>query len=201
VGESGSSPGPPGPGARRETRFPQRPGHGQPVGEDYGKRGPRGNDGAKKVKGRKRQILTDTGGRLLKVFVHPANEHDKWGGRALLAGMDLSLWPRVRKLFVDWGYRGLKETASSLGLELEVVARPYAGVRGVWVREGAEVPEIPRERRFKPLPKRWVVERTFAWLGRNRRLAKDYEENPRVSEAWVYLGMLRLLVKRLARAA
>jgi putative transposase len=199
--ESGASPGPPGPGARRETRFPQRPGHGQSVGEDYGKRGPRGNDGAKKVKGRKRQILTDTGGRLLKVFVHPANEHDKWGGRALLAGMDLSLWPRVRKLFVDWGYRGLKETASSLGLELEVVARPYAGVRGVWVREGAEVPEIPRERGFKPLPKRWVVERTFAWLGRNRRLAKDYEENPRVSEAWVYLGMLRLLVKRLAKAA
>jgi transposase len=63
------------------------------------------------------------------------------------------------------------------------------------------VPEIPRERGFKPLPKRWVVERTFAWLGRNRRLAKDYEENPWVSEAWVYLGMLRLLVKRLARAA
>ncbi len=61
--------------------------------------------------------------------------------------------------------------------------------------------EIPRERGFKPLPKRWVVERTFAWLGRNRRLAKDYEENPRASEAWVYLGMLRLLVKRLARAA
>jgi transposase len=96
--------------------------------------------------------------------------------------MDLSLWPRVRKLFVDW--------------ELEVVARSYAGVP-----EGAEVPKIPRERGFKPLPKRWVVERTFAWLGRNRRLAEDYEENPGVSEAWVYLGMLRLLVKRLARAA
>ncbi|EIA38243.1 transposase-like protein [Thermus parvatiensis] len=119
----------------------------------------------------------------------------------MLLGMDLSLWPRVRKLFVDWGYRGLKGLASSLGLELEVVARPYAGVRGVWVREGEEAPELPRERGFKPLPKRWVVERTFAWLGRNRRLAKGYEANPRVSEAWVYLGMLRLLVKRLARAA
>ncbi len=85
---------------------------------------------------------------------------------------------------------------------------PYAGVRGVWVRESEEVPELPREEGFKPLPKRWVVERTFAWLGRNRRLAKDYGQpsgylvqNPRVSEAWVYLGMLRLLVKRLARAA
>jgi hypothetical protein len=76
------------------------------------------------------------GGRLLKVFVHPANEHDKWGGRALLAGMDLSLWPRARKLFVDWGYRGLKETASSLGLELEVVARPYAGYGGSGCRRG-----------------------------------------------------------------
>ena len=138
---------------------------------------------------------------MLKAFVHPANEHDKRGGEALLLGMDLSHWPRVRKLFVDWGYRGLKGLASSLGLAHEVVARPYAGVRGVWVREGAEAPELPRERGFKPLPKRWVVERTFAWLGRNRRLAKDYEANPGVSEAWVYLGMLRLLVKRLARAA
>ncbi|NHK38997.1 transposase [Thermus thermophilus] len=69
------------------------------------------------------------------------------------------------------------------------------------LRKQGEVPELPREEGFKPLPKRWVVGRTFAWLGRNRRLAKDYEQNPRVSEAWVYLGMLRLLVKRLARAA
>ncbi|BCZ93301.1 hypothetical protein TthAA37_24900 (plasmid) [Thermus thermophilus] len=145
---------------------------------------------------------------MLKAFVHPANEHDKRGGETLLLGMDLSLWPRVRKLFVDWGYRGLKGLASSLGLELEVVARPYVGVRGVWVREGEEAPELPRERGFKPLPNRWLVERTFAWLGWNRRLAKDYGQpsgylvqNPRVSEAWVYLGMLRLLVKRLARAA
>ena len=80
----------------------------------------------------------------------------------MLAGMDLSLWPRVRKLFVDWG------TGAS---------------------------------RRRLLPWVWSWKRTFAWLGRNRRLAKDYEENPRVSEAWVYLGMLRLLVKRLARAA
>jgi hypothetical protein len=82
----------------------------------------------------------------------------------LLAGMDLSLWPRVRKLFVDWEYRGLEERASSLGLELEKDPCPA----------GAEPASCQ---------------------------AKDYEENPRVSEAWVYLGMLRLSVKGLARAA
>jgi hypothetical protein len=97
---------------------------------------------------------------------------------------------------VDWGYRGLRGVARGLGLELEVVARPYAGVG-----EGEEVPEILREGGFKPLPKRWVVERTFAWMGRNRRLGKDYEYHPEVTEAWMYLGMIRLLVKRLARAA
>ncbi|RTI08396.1 hypothetical protein CSW30_07090, partial [Thermus scotoductus] len=61
-----------------------------------------------KVKGRKRQSLTDRGGWWLRVYVHPANEHDKWGGKALLEGMDLVRWPRVRKVFVDWGYRGLR---------------------------------------------------------------------------------------------
>ncbi|WP_243031745.1 hypothetical protein [Thermus altitudinis] len=63
----------------------------------------------------------------------------------------------MRKLLVDWGYRGLREVARGLGLELEVVARPHAGVRGVWVREGEEVPEIGREGGFKPRPQRWVV--------------------------------------------
>nr|WP_083771716.1 transposase [Allomeiothermus silvanus] len=84
---------------------------------------------------------------------------------------------------------------------LEVVAHPHAGVRGVWVREGEPLPEVERVKGFRPLPKRWVVERTIAWLGRNRRLGKDYEYYPEVTEAWMYLGMIRLLVKRLARAA
>ncbi|GAA5338958.1 hypothetical protein YIM73052_24220 [Thermus antranikianii] len=86
-------------------------------------------------------------------------------------------------------------------------AHPHAGVRGVWVREGEAAPEIERVKGFKPLPKRWVVERTFAWLGRNRQLGKDYEFHPEVSEAWIYeawiyvVGMISLLVKRLVRAA
>lgn len=95
----------------------------------------------------------------------------------------------------------MREVARGLRLELEVVARPHAGARGVWVRKGEEVPGILREGGFKPLPRRWVVERTFAWMGRNRRLGKDYEYHPEVTEAWMYLGMIRLLVKRLARAA
>ncbi|GIW33333.1 MAG: hypothetical protein KatS3mg072_2936 [Meiothermus sp.] len=81
------------------------------------------------------------------------------------------------------------------------MARPYAGVRGVWVREGEPLPEVERVKGFRPLPRRWVVERTFAWMGRNRRLGKDYEYHPEVTEAWMYLGMIRLLVKRLAKAA
>lgn len=87
--------------------------------------------------------------------------HDKWGGKVLLEGMNLVYWPRARKVFVDWGYRGLREVARGLGLELAVVAHPYAGVRGVWVNEASPPPEIPRVEGFKPLPKRWVVERTL----------------------------------------
>ncbi|RTG99237.1 hypothetical protein CSW47_16270 [Thermus scotoductus] len=134
-----------------------------------------------------RQIVTDTGGRLLRVHVHPANVHDRWGGKALLEGLELRHWPRVRKVYVDFGYRGLRREAEGLGLELEVVAHP--------------LPETERVKGFKPLPKRWVVERTFAWMGRNRRLGKNYEYHPEVTEAWMYLGMIRLLVKRLASAA
>lgn len=116
----------------------------------------------------------------------------------MLGGLERVEWPRVRKVFVDWAYRGLWGCAEGLGLELEVVTHSWSGV---WVKEGETVPELERVQGFKPLPKRWVVERTLAWLGRNRRLGKDYEYHPEVSEAWLYLGMIRLLVKRLAKAA
>ncbi|WP_423247866.1 hypothetical protein [Thermus altitudinis] len=74
--------------------------------------------------------MTDTGGRLLKAFVHPAHEYDKWGGQALLLGVDLSLWPRVRKLFVDWGYRGLREGGRCWRLGGRVGSSP--GPSGGW---------------------------------------------------------------------
>ena len=139
--------------------------------------------------------MTDTGGHLPKAFIRPANEHDKWGGQALFAGMDLSFWPRLCKLFVDRGYRGLKGLASSLGLELAVVARPYAGVRGRlgaggWVQALAQEVGAGANIAQTGAPPRAEARLLGpAWLGRNRRLAKDYEGNPWVSEAWVYLGM------------
>jgi len=133
--------------------------------------------------------------------VHLANKHDRWGGKALLEGIDPVYWPRMRKMFVDLGCRGLEKEASALRYRTGGGGPPLCGGAGVWVREGEEVPEIPREGGFVPLHKRWVVERTLAWLGRCRRLSKDFKERPEVSEAWVYLGMIRLLVRRLARAA
>jgi transposase len=82
---------------------------------------------------------------------------------------------------------------ATLGWTVEVVRKPP---RRVWVQEGVEPPPMPTG--FQVLPRRWVVERTFAWLGRNRRLSKDYEFLPATTEAWIYLAMSHLMVRRLA---
>jgi transposase len=142
--------------------------------------------------------LVDTQGLLLKVKVHEAGIHDKEGAKLLLASL-AGRFPRMTKVWVDSAYRGLtawlKET---LGWDLEVVKHWWTGFRGVWVVEGQEPPPIAIPTGFHVLPRRWVVERTFGWLGRNRRLAKDYEFLPETEEAWVYIGMVRLLLRRLA---
>jgi putative transposase len=88
-----------------------------------------------------------------------------------------------------------------LGWDLEVVQHWWTGVRWVWVPEGQEPPALDLPWGFQVLPRRWVVERTFGWLGRNRRLAKDYEFLPETEEACVYLGMVRLMLPRLAKAS
>lgn len=138
----------------------------------------------------------DTLGLVLKVKVHEAGISDKEGAKLLLAPLG-GKFPRMAKVWVDYAYRGLGEwLRSTLDWELEVVKHWWTG--GVWVLEGQEPP--PRPAGFQVLPRGWVVERTLGWLGRNRRLAKDYEYLPESEEAWVYAGMVRLMIRRLAKA-
>lgn len=159
--------------------------------------GPRGYDGGKKVKGRKRQILADTEGSLLKVAVHSADLHDKAGGVLLLAWLHL-LFPRIVLVWSDTHYQGLKAWAKGhLGWTIEVVKHWWTGVRGFWCTPGQEPPEIPTG--FHVLPRRWVVERCFAWLLTNRRLVVDYERLPKTDEAFIYMAMSRILLRRLAK--
>ena len=159
----------------------------------------RGYDGAKRLlAGRKRHILlVDTNGLVLATRVHSADLPDRDGGRRLLAeGLGRKL-PRLELVWVDGAYTGgFREWAKEeeLGWRVEV---PYHRDRQLW-RYGLE--EKPRG--FRVLPRRWVVERTFAWLSQVRRLSKDYDERlPEMAEAMIYSAMSRLMLRRLARAA
>lgn len=144
-------------------------------------KGPRGYDAAKKVKGRKRHILVDTIGLLLAVSVLPANVQDR-DGAAILLHKVRGQFPRLRLIWADNAYSGklIGWVHSVCGWVLEIVKRD-ADVKG-----------------FKVLPRRWVVERTFGWLGRHRRMSKDYEELEESSEAIVRIAITRLMVRRLA---
>src|SRR5262249_18873357 len=143
----------------------------------------RGYDAHKCVKGRKRHLLVDTLRLPLSFYVTPASVHDTVGAHRLLGGLKYFV-PRLTKIWADQAYQGqdlydwCKVTG---GWELEVVKRP-PGVRG-WSQQ----------------PKRWIVERTFAWLRRNRRLVVDYERNVQTSETLIELAMIRLLVARLGQ--
>jgi putative transposase len=160
--------------------------------------GPRGYDGGKKVNGRKRHLLVDTQGLIIRAVVHPADITDRDGAKLLLAPLQGQL-PRLRHVWADNAYTGqVREwIESTLGCTVEIVKHWWTGLRWVWVGPGQEPPTIPSE--FHILPRRWVVERTFAWLVTYRRLGKDYEELPETSEALIYLAMSRLMVKRLAQ--
>jgi len=144
----------------------------------------RGGDGGKKVKGRKRHLLVDTCGLLITAVVHAANTYDGAGAeRVLEATRQRGI--RLRKIWVDQTYRGaLRQWMAERDLgALEVVAR------------------LPGQRGFDVQPHRWVVERSHAWFGRNRQLSKEYDHNPRSSESWLYLASIRLLLRRLTKAA
>jgi putative transposase len=153
----------------------------------------RGYDGAKRLAGRKRHILVDTGGLVLAAKVHGADLPDREGGRWLLSeGQGLT---RLELLWADGAYTGgfRKWLRRRFGWRVEVPHHPH---RQLW-RYGLE--EKPRG--FQVLPRRWVVERTFAWLSLSRRLSKDYERLPETGEAMIYGAMSRIMLRRLARAA
>jgi transposase len=145
--------------------------------------GPRGYDAGKKVNGRKRHIITDTSGHLVGAQIHPADIQDRDGAPDLLASIR-QLFPWLRHVFADRGYAGAKLQTALAGL-------------GQWTLEIVKRSDTAGG--FHVLPRRWVVERTFAWLGRNRRLAKDFETTISSSEAWLYLASVQLLARRLAR--
>ncbi len=158
----------------------------------------RGYDGGKQIKGRKRHILVDTEGFLLKAKVHSAKVFDRDGIKMLLKDAK-ELFPRMRHLWLDAGYNGKEKgkdwVEKVLGWSAEIVKRPS---RWVWVLEGVEPPPYPKG--FIVLPRRWVVERSFSWMGQNRRMSKDYERVPETGEALMYVAMTRLMVRRLSRS-
>jgi putative transposase len=171
----------------------------------------RGFDGGKKVRGRKRHILVDTEGLVVEAQVHSAKVPDQDGIRRLL-GPARDRLPRLSHLWVDAGYRGRgKEWAEeALSVEVEVVNRtpkpPPEKVLRIWAREWfregrwMDFGKLPKRPAFERLPRRWVAERTFAWISHNRRMSKDYERLCSAGEALVYAAMIRLMVRRLARA-
>jgi putative transposase len=129
------------------------------------------------------------------VVVHPANIPDRDGAKLVLTGIP-ARFPRLAHLWLDSAYQGTTVTwiEQELGLRTTVVRKPR---RWIWWPADQEPPPIPTG--FQVLPRRWVVERTFAWLGRYRRLSKDYEALPATEEAWIYLAMSSLMLARLAR--
>jgi transposase len=159
----------------------------------------RGFDGGKKVNGRKRHLVVDTQGLILALSVHAADISDRDGAPLLLADMH-ERFPRIRKLWTDSGEGGRFRNWAAEQLpnwDVEIVKHWWTGIKGVWVGPGMEPPTIPSG--FHVLPKRWIVERTFAWLDQNRRLSKDYERLPATSETFMYTAMSRLMLRWLAR--
>ncbi|RZJ56692.1 MAG: IS4/IS5 family transposase [Hymenobacter sp.] len=157
---------------------------GLAVGTDWGKKGGcHGYDAGKQVAGRKRHIAVDTEGFLLVVHVQAGDEQERLGARAVFATLGQQV-PTVRLVWVDGGYSGplVQSYGQAIDCQVNVVAKPV------------------NQKGFAVLPRRWVVERTFGWLGKYRRLAgRDYETTVASSEAWIRICMSHLMLRRLAR--
>jgi len=133
------------------------------------------------VNGRKRHLLVDTLGLVMRAIVHPASTQDRDGARLLLEALD-SRFPDLALIWADGAYEAVVDwVAHAFWVVLHIVQK------------------APDQQGFVVLPRRWVVERTFAWLGKYRRLSKDYEALPLISEAWIYLAMSHVMLRRLAR--
>ena len=144
--------------------------------------GERGYDGGKKITGRKRHIVVDTMGLLLAVVVTAASVDDAQGAKEALASIEQEAFPRLQVVWADSKYHNYELyawVAEHGNYRLEIVSRP-TGAKG-----------------FVLLPKRWVAERTFAWLGRARRLSKDYEKLIDTSEAMIMISAIHMMVNRL----
>jgi len=146
--------------------------------------GPRGFDAGKCIKGRKRHFLTDTNGLLVAAIVHAADIQDRDGAPMLLETI-LQTHPWLRHIFADGGYAGPKLEAALARI-------------GTWTVQIIKRSDTAKG--FKLLPRRWVVERTIAWINHNRRLAKDFEATIESALAWVMIASIKLLSRRLARA-
>jgi transposase len=142
-----------------------------------------GYDAAKRIKGRKRHLLVDTLGLVLGVAVTPASTPERDGAEVVLERV-LGWYTWLRLLWVDGGYTGatfaqwVKNLRPKLAVEVVKRSDDTTG--------------------FKVLPRRWVVERTFGWLMHQRRLVRDYETTPTSAEAWIYIAMIRIQIRRLA---
>ena len=168
-----------------------------------------GYDGGKKISGRKRHVLVDTTGLVLTIVVHEANIQDRQGVPLLLEPIK-EVFPRMKKVWVDQGYtgKGREWIKEQIDGEVEIVRYSWPA-RGQWVPHGdlSDLSTVwftwerikPEPKKFRSvLPRRWVVERTFAWIGRSRRMSKDYEYLTKSSESMVQLTIIRLMLKRLA---
>lgn len=142
-----------------------------------------GYDAGKKIKGRKRHILTDTEGFLVAAIVHAADIQDRDGAPAVLMEARHK-FPWLRYIFADGGYAGEKLRTALQGM-------------GDWVID--IIKRSDKAKGFEILPRRWVVERTLAWLGRSRRLAKDWEKSFESAIAWLFIANIRIATRRLAR--
>lgn len=150
------------------------------------------------MKGRKRHAIVDTQGFLLDVCITAGNISDKQGLCQLLE-RKAETFKGVKKVWADHSYQAesLKKIALECGIELEIVKRPPGRYR--IYNENWQAKWIPIEREFSILPRRWVVERTFAWLGRYRRMSKDYEYLTSTSRAVTFICSFRTMLKRLCK--